>query len=173
MRHVIAVMTLVWLASVPVEVSGQGWDSFTKKDEMTGEVEAYATSARTTATESLDFPYRGVEVWLGFGCDGQDEWAYIGFSQEPNLTDTETHDGYNSFRTRVRWDDNITRMRMSQEWGDRFVHFQSNATAIERMAQAKEVLVELDWHGSGTVYFRFSLNGSARAIANARTACEG
>lgn len=121
----------------------------------------------------MDFPYRGVEGWLAFGCDGQSEWAYIGFTKQPNLTDTFAESGgYSMFRTRVRWDDNVQTVRMSQEWGDRFLHFQSDGAAIANMRSARTVLVELDWYGAGQAYFRFTLNGSADAIASARRACQ-
>lgn len=160
------------VALVPVSVTAQSWDHFTERDEMTGEVQAFATSPRVTATEPMDFPYRGVEGWLGFGCDGQSEWAYIGFSKQPNLTNTSAESGgYSTFRTRIKWDDNVQRVRMSQEWGERFLHFQSDAAAIANMRKSHTALVELQWYGSNPTYFRFTLNGSAGAVASARRAC--
>lgn len=159
------------LGSAPPKDQEQQWRHHTSKDEMTGEVQAFATSPRTGPTRQMDFPYTDVEGWLGFGCDGQDEWAYIGFTEAPNLTNSDPQSGgYSTFTVRVRWDDEVQTMRMTQEWGSRFLHFQSDATAIEKIAASNEVLVELKWYGSGSVYFQFSLSGSANAIAHARAA---
>lgn len=171
----VAKVVLLFLAigSLPIEGQAQSWSHFTDKDEMTGKVTAYATSARTPPTDPMGFPYSDVTGWLGFGCDGQNEWAFLGFSKEPNLRDTETHDGYDSFRTRVRWDDNVTTVRMTKEWGDRFVNFTDDGMAIVNMGARQTALVELDWYGSGEVYFRISLNGSSDAIAAARRVCQG
>lgn len=173
MRFVSATVLVQLLVTVPLAAKAQSWSHFTSRDEMTGELQAYATSPRTTSTRPMSFPYRGVEAWLAFGCDSEDEWAYLGFSESPNVTDTETHDGYNSFRARVRWDDDVERMRMTQEWGSKFIHLRPYSQAIGKMSRAKTVLVELNWYRSGEVYFRFSLNGSAQAIASARKACRG
>lgn len=176
MKYATAVVLACGLlfSSASVEVKAQSWSTFTESDEMTGEVQAYAHSPNTTATESLSFPYRGVEAWLGFGCDGQSEWAYVGFSKSPNLTNTEPQSGgYSTFKTRIRWDDRIKDVYMSQEWGDKFLQFQSDAVAIENMMNARTALFELSWYGSGTVYFRFTLNGSAQAIRSARQRCRG
>lgn len=173
---VLLVVVLVGYGGITAtEDQAQSWSYFTSKDEMTGEVQAYATSPRTTATQTMDFPYRGVEGWLGFGCDGQSEWAFIGFDEQPNLTKTEPQSGnYSTFSTRVRWDDNVQTVRMRQEWGSRFLHFRSGAKAIANMRQASTVLVELNWYGAGNdqTYFRFTLNGSAKAIARARQRCQ-
>ncbi|KPK80436.1 MAG: hypothetical protein AMS25_09100 [Gemmatimonas sp. SM23_52] len=174
MSKAVAVTTslLLLLASSAPGAQGQQWTHFTSKDEMTGEIQAFATSPRTAPTRQLAFPYADVRGWLGFGCDGQDEWAYIGFTEAPNLTNTEPQSGgYSTFTARVRWDNDLQTMRMSQGWGERFLHFQSDATAVAKIAAAQTVLIELKWYGSGDVYFRFSLNGSADAIARAREAC--
>ena len=163
---------LLSLAGTPRGLKAQGWSHFTSTDEMTGETQAFATSPRAAPTRPMAFPYGGVRAWLGFGCDGQDEWVYIGFTDAPNLTNSEPQSGgYSTFTARTRWDDEVRRMEMSQEWGERFLHFQSDATAIRRIEAARSLLLELKWYGSGDVYFRFSLDGSSDAIASARALC--
>lgn len=150
----------------------QGWTNNWSKDEMTGERKAFAFSPDTSPTKPLDFPYTGITASLAFGCDTTDEWAYIVFSEKPNLANTKAQSGgYSTFSTRVRWDDNVKTVGMSQEWGARFIHFQSDSNAIANMQGAEEALVELNWYGSGKVYFPFSLQGSADAIASARKSC--
>lgn len=149
------------------------WTHSTKRDEMTGEISAFAFSPRSKPTRPMSFPYMDLTAVMAFGCDGDSEWAYINFSDSPNLTNTETEDGYNTFTTRVRWDEAVENTRMVQEWGATALHFRNGADAIRKMASASEALVELKWYGAGDVYFLFSMNGSSAAIASARQACSG
>lgn len=147
------------------------WSTDITKDEMTGEVNAYASSPATTATKEMGFPYTGTRAWLGVGCDTGDEWAYVGFSKAPNLNKTETKDGYNEISTRIKWDDDVTITTLDQEWGERFLHFANGDEAISKIMRKGKVLLELDWHSQGERYFRFSLDGSAKAISEIRAAC--
>jgi hypothetical protein len=120
----------------------------------------------------MGFPYGNVTGWIGFGCDGDDEWVYIGFSEAPNLLDTEAQNGgYSTFSTRIRWNDKVEQVHMMQEWGAKFLHFQNDAAVISKMISAAKVLLELSWYGAGNVYFEFSLDGSTDAITNSRAAC--
>jgi hypothetical protein len=141
-------------------------------DEMTGDRSAHAISRRTSPTERMGFPYSAVQAWLGVGCDGVEEWAYVGFSGAPNLTGTTSRDGHDTFRTRVRWDDQAETMEFRQDWGDSFIHFQNHRSAIAKLANASRLVLELNWYGEGRVYFRFSLAGSSAALAEARAACQ-
>lgn len=140
---------------------------------MTGEIQAFAISPTASPNRSLGFPYQNVGAWLAFGCDRLNEWAYVTFSVAPNLTnDTPRSGGYSIFNTRIRWDDDIERVKMEQKWGARFLHFEDKAATIARMMTAKELLLELQWYGAGGAYFRFPLRGAAKAIGKARTICK-
>ena len=152
-------------------VSAQ-WTTSTSVDEMTGVRSAHAQSPSVTPIERMDFPYYYVRAWLGFGTDGVDEWAYVGFSTEPNLTGTNTQDGYDTFVARIKWDDKLETVRFTQNWGSSFIHFRYDNNAISNMITENTVLLELNWYGEGKVYFRFPLSGSSTAIAKARTACK-
>jgi hypothetical protein len=122
----------------------------------------------------MNFPYKDTEAWVGFICDGKNEWVYLGFSKTPNIVDTETGDGYNYFSTRLKWGDEIKNARFSQKWGSSYINFRDGRDALKRLtsASADSLLLELNWYGNGTVYFRFSLEGAADAIANARASCK-
>src|SRR3989442_4076375 len=78
------------------------WETSTGTDQMTGKRQVYATSPTVPPTTRMEFPYRDVQAWLGAGCSGKSEWAYIGFTKAPNLTDTETESGYNRINTRIK-----------------------------------------------------------------------
>lgn len=146
------------------------WRTFSSKDEMTGETTWYAHSSQVRSTEEMGFPYHDTKAWLGVGNEGEDEWVYIGFSNEPNISDDETQDGYNVIRTRVKWDDSIENMRFTQSWGSKFLHFRNDSIAISKIVESNTILVELNWYGEGKVYFRFPLDGSAAAIEKIRNA---
>jgi hypothetical protein len=94
------------------------WHVTRSKDKMTGKAEAYATSVTVSAKPEMDFPYSDVKAWLGVGCNGSSEWAYVGFDGGVNLSDTETESGYNTFTTRIKWDGEITKTSFAQMYSD-------------------------------------------------------
>lgn len=138
---------------------------------MTGEKSSYAISPRATTTKPMGFPYAGVEARLAVGCDASSEWAYISFTQAPNLNDGDIKDGYKIFNTRVRWDDSVVTEALSQDWGSEFMHFRNKAAVIQKIGGASSVMVELNWHGQGAVRFPFTLNGSSKALQDIRGKC--
>jgi len=147
------------------------WSTSISKDEMTGKQSAYASSPVTTSTKPMGFPYKGTTAWLGVGCNKKSEWAYVGFSQSPNLNDTETEDGYNLIKTRIKWDDKVEEATLSQDWGAKFIHFWKAKPIISNIGSSNAVLFELNWHGEGKIYFKFSLKGSSAALKKIRAAC--
>ena len=161
-------------ATAPVvEQKKPTWSTRRSADEMTGEMSSFASSPSTRAKRGMSFPYQDTRAWLGVGCDGKNEWAYIGFSAAPNLDNTDTEDGYNTFRTRVKWDDTVEDTKFTQDWGASFVHFRNDSAAISRIASANTAVVELAWHGQQTVHFEFALRGSSSALGKIRSECAG
>ncbi|MCA0201326.1 MAG: zinc ribbon domain-containing protein [Proteobacteria bacterium] len=147
------------------------WVTSTSVDKMTGRREVYATSITIPPTEQMAFPYGDVKAWLGIGCNGKDEWAYIGFSDSPNLTNTDTKDGYNTLSARIKWNDSVENVPLSQEWGSAFLHFGDYDQAIQKISGATSALLELKWYGQNNTYFDFPMVGSAAAIADMRKQC--
>ena len=148
------------------------WDTQISMDKMTGEKSAYATSSYTGPLVKMSFPHDNLKTWLAVGCQGQSEWAYIGFSSGPNLINTETKDGYNKVKTRIKWDSNLENIYFTQTWGAKFLHFDDHKNAISKIIKSNSVLLELDWYGQGKKYFNFSLTGSSSAIKKIRTECK-
>ena len=167
MRTLILFATMI----LSVQVTAQ-WDVSTSKDEMTGEVSSYCSSPSTSPTETMSFPYGDTKGWLGIGCDGESEWVYAGFTIEPNLQDTDIGDGYNSIRTRIKFDDEIETVNLIQTWNSKFLHFSNDKDIIDKIMKANTVLLELKWYGEGSVYFRFSGGGSTKAINQIRASCQ-
>jgi hypothetical protein len=119
----------------------------------------------------MDSPYSDVLAWMGVGCDGSSEWAYFGFSTSPNIINDETEDGYSVINTRVKWDNSIQNTQLIQEWGAKSIHFSNKAAAIEKISGSSSVMLELNWHGQGSVNFQFPLKGSSEAIQDMRAKC--
>lgn len=164
---------LLLLASFLISITARAqWDVSMSKDEMTGEVSSYCSSQTTPPTKTMSFPYSDVRGWLGVGCNGESEWAYAGFSMAPNLQGTDIGDGYNIITTRIKFDDQVETVRLTQEWNSKFIHFSNDNEVIKKLMNASTVLLELDWYGSGKTYFRFSGSGSTTAINEIRTSCE-
>lgn len=147
------------------------WETSTAKDKMTGEISAYATSPIAISSVKMSFPYTDVKAWLGVGCDKKDEWVYIGFSSSPNLANTETQSGYSLISTRIKWNDSIEQVALTQDWSSDFLHFREDKSALSKIQNSKTAMIELQWHGQQPTYFEFSLNGSSKAIAEIKKTC--
>lgn len=147
------------------------WVTSTSKDEMTGKFSAYAHSPNVYPSKKMEFPYHNVSSWMGVGCNAKSEWVYFGFSGAPNLTNDETKDGYNLIRTRIRWNDVVENVSLTQDWGAKFIHFRDDAAAISKIAASSSALLELQWHGQQPTYFNYSLNGSSKAISEIGAKC--
>ena len=141
------------------------WSTSTSNDKMTGKVSAYASSPRASASKDMSFPYSNVQSWMGVGCNSESEWVYFGFNSSPNLARTDTEDGYNVLTTRLKWDDEVRNVTLTQEWGGEFLHLSNDRSALVMIAASNSALLELQWHGQQSTYFQYSLNGSARALA--------
>ncbi|NLY91868.1 MAG: hypothetical protein GX081_09755 [Firmicutes bacterium] len=161
-------ITIIFL-SLSVFANNQ-WTTSVSKDEMTEAETWYAFSPSVGPVKKMSFPYGDTKAWLGIGCDGEDEWVYVGFTVSPNLTGTTTRDGYDLIYTRIKWDDQIEDITLTQSWGSKFLHFTDDESVISKIAKSKSVLFELNWYGEGKVYFRFPLDGSAAAINKIRNA---
>ena len=120
----------------------------------------------------MAFPYGDTKGWLGVGCDGTSEWVYVGFTNAPNLNDTEIEQGYNLITTRIKWDDKVENISLTQDWGSKFLHFRDDSNIIQKITKSNSVLLELNWHGQGKTYFKFSLSKSSAALDKIRNECK-
>ncbi|WP_434940256.1 zinc ribbon domain-containing protein [Shewanella sp. HL-SH8] len=151
--------------------SKPAWRTSSSKDEMTGAFSAYAASPTSYPAQEMDFPYRDVSSWLAIGCDKNSEWIYFGFNNSPNLTDTETLEGYNLINTRIRWDDVVENVQLTQDWSSKFIHFRNRKESISKVERSNTAKLELHWYGQSSTYFEYTLNGSSKALAEIRSQC--
>lgn len=163
-KRIIALSILFVLLLSFTASASNGWYTSVSKDEMEGTKTWYAFSPNVKPTEQMGFPYGNIKAWIGIGYDGESEWVYVGFNKSPNLSDSETKDGYDLIYTRIKWDDKVKNVTLTQDWGAKFIHFRNARAIVSKIANSNTVLLELDWYGEGKVYFRFPLGGSAAAI---------
>lgn len=147
------------------------WSTSTTKNEMTGKFSSYAHSPEAYPNKRMAFPYSDVSSWMGVGCDSDSVWVYFGFNTAPNLTNDETKDGYNLIRTRIKWNEQVENVILTQEWGEKFIQFRDGESEISKISAARTALLELQWHGEQPAYFEYSLNGSSKAIAEIKAKC--
>lgn len=169
-RNSIVPICIIAILLISGQVSAQ-WQTSVSTDEMTGKKSCYAHSNSIAPVKQMGFPYQDVQAWIGIGSDGGSEWAYIGFSEAPNLADTDIGDGYSTIQTRIKWDDQVENVTLRQEWGAKFLHFEDDERTIAKIAESGTVLLELNWYGEGKTYFKISLSGSSAAIAKIRKGC--
>jgi TonB family protein len=175
MKKLLCIIFMLFVSSYHVQANELTWHTFEDKDEMTGEIEKYAISPHVKSTRNMSFPYNDIESWIGIGSGKDNCWVYIGFNESPNLLKSETQDGYNLIKARIKWDNNaVENITLFQDWGSRFLHFwrysgsYSDFKVIEKISEHKKLLLELNWYGQGNVYFEYSLNGSSKSISNIR-----
>lgn len=149
------------------------WRTTVSRDEMTGEQKSFAMSPTVPSTRLMDFPYRGTTGTLAVGCDRSSEWVYFNFSKAPNLNRTQTRDGFNEIRTRIRWDESIEDVTLIQRWGATSLHFRNAQDAIQKIAASNSVMLQLNWHGQDQVHFEIPLRGSSAALGEIRSQCAG
>lgn len=154
------------------QVSKSAWNTSSSKDEMSGKISHFASTTAVAPVQAMNFPYHDVKAWLGVGCDGESEWAYVGFNKAPNLSDTKTKDGYNEIVTNIKWNESVEIINLTQKWSASFLHFSNGKLVIPKIMNSSKVLLELQWHGEKPAYFSFPLNGSTNAIAAIRNKCK-
>ncbi len=147
------------------------WKSHSYADEMTGDKSAIAYSDDVGPSRPMGFPYGDLTAYLAFKCDSAGEYVYVAFSESPNISNTETKDGYSTFSTRVKWDDDLETYYFLQTWGSEVIQFSDDQWAISKIQSANKLLLEVKWYGEGSTYWSFPLSGSSEAIAKARAAC--
>lgn len=148
------------------------WSISKNKDEMTGESSVYVFSNNVYSTKKMYSPYNKTSSVIGIGCDKDDAWIYVSFSAPPNLNDKVTKNGYNLIITRVKFNDEIKDVAMTQDWGSKVIHFKEDDYIIRKIKDSNTMLLELNWYGNDKVYFKYNLAGSTKAINKAFKKCK-
>ena len=158
------------LLLIPASVYGQ-WTTSETVDEMEGTTSYFAISPDVKPTRQMTFPYGDITSNLVIACKEANTFAYFYFSDSPNLSDDETEDGYNLVRTRLKADEVIENISLTQTWGANSLFLLNDEPYIQKAKEASEFLLELNWYGNGKVYFRYDLSGSAKIISEVENNC--
>jgi len=146
------------------------WTTHESKNKMTGKVSVYAYSPDTY--KILSSPYGRVSSTMCVGCDGESEWIYLNFSEEPNITNADAGNYQKShIDARIRWNDNVEDVRLIQKWGSGSIQFLYSEDIIPKLTGFEAVAIELQWYGQGNVIFEYSLEGAYEALTEIRTKC--
>ncbi|MYB18276.1 MAG: hypothetical protein F4Y16_04685 [Holophagales bacterium] len=113
----------------------------------------------------MSFPYGDVRARLMVQ-DCRHVW--IRFTESPNLVGGDIGDGYETHMLAARWNDGepfIVRVR--QQWSDKDLIFSDGGIDVASIAGNQTLAVLLDWYDQGRVMWRFPLDGSSAALAEA------
>ena len=125
-------------------VEKPAWQVSAEKDRMTGKINVYASSPVTRPLEQMAPPYHNTKGWVGVGCDGTKEWTYIGFTNQPNITNAKPQRGsYSTINARIKWNETVSNVSLTQDWGSKFIHFKHHGSAIAKLAGSNTVLLQL------------------------------
>lgn len=167
----VSVGLVTWALSNSVNAA---WTVTSDTDPMTNKAQYYAMSPSVQSIKPMDFPYKGTKSWIGVGCDSSgSKWVYFGFSSQPNMTDDKTQSGYSTANRRIKWDDTMSTVYMTQDWGSKFVHVggQWDDKVIDKLKLHSSVMLDMSaWSGS-KAYFQYSLSGSTKAINQILSKC--
>ena len=147
------------------------WRLLRSKDEMTNEESIYIRSSSFSSISPMEFPYQSVTSWIGIGCKKDSRWVYIGFSESPNLSNTQTEDGYNTFRTKVRFDDVVETLSFTQKWAADFIYPKNDEQFIRKLSASKNVRLALEWYGQREVYFDYQMHQFDKVLGEMKSDC--
>lgn len=137
------------------------WTTINFVDEFGEVTDTGAASESVKSIRPMSFPYHDVTARLIVNCD----YAWIRFTEAPNLTDGDIGNGYTNYRISVRIGENATvRWSVRQSWGSKDLDFQDDKTAIWALSSGSTIAISMPWYGQGNVAFRWSLLGSTTAI---------
>src|SRR5260370_669607 len=79
-NHMRALSGLLLLITLPTATSAAAqWTHSVAKDEMTNQQVVSSISPHATPSRPMEVPYTDTDAWVGFMCDGKNEWVYLGF----------------------------------------------------------------------------------------------
>jgi len=140
------------------------WTIEEKIDEMTETHVYYIISDPATPTSPMHFPYDDVTARIVIKYDFPFRWIYLSFNAVPNLLNKKPKNGYDEIQINVKFDDDIKRIFLTQDWGARELYVLSPDDLFEKLIHSKTALFEFRWFGEGNVYFKFNLYGLSKAI---------
>ena len=147
------------------------WIPNQNKNEMTGVENFYIFTNWASAKYPMSFPYNKTESLIGIACNKNSFWAYFNFTKAPNITNDETKDGYNKIITRIKFDDNLENIGLTQDWGSKSLFIENVNAFLKSIENTNEITLELSWYGNSSVYFRYFTEEALQAIKSLKYKC--
>ena len=119
----------------------------------------------------MSFPYTKTKSIIGIACNKNSIWTYFKFTIAPNITKSETKDGYNKIITRIKFENTLEDIRLTQDWGSKALFVYNEKAFIKTLENTNEVLLELNWYGNSSVYFKYYTDEASQAIKSLKSKC--
>lgn len=148
------------------------WKNYSKKDEMSGEQSFYTYTNKIKPTRTMSFPYQNTTSFIALMCSKKRVTFSFLFNIAPNLNNKETVvKNYDSIKTRIKFGEKINNVDLLQRWGGKQITLRNNEQYLADLNISDELLLELDWHGDGKVYFKYTITGFSKAYEDLKTRC--
>jgi hypothetical protein len=147
------------------------WTASQSKDEMTGNETFYIFTDWASPKYPMSFPYAKTKSVIGIGCSKYGIVPYFNFTSKPNITKAETKDGYNEIITRIKFDNTLEDIKLTQKWGSKSLFVYNEKAFIKSLEKTNEVLLELNWYGNSSVYFKYYTDETSQAIKSLKSKC--
>lgn len=148
-----------------------GWTKSTSTDEMRGTRSTFVISPDIRPLTPMSFPYGDTTMNLAIACNDGNEWAYLVFSNQPNIVGDTPRGTFSEAVLDISWGAEISGHSVTQEPGSRFLHFRDDADIFMRIESSPHMIVEIPWYSQGRVQFSVSLEHGKQAVAYLRQQC--
>ena len=141
---------------------------------MSGRETFFITTNWISPKYPMSFPYQKNEssIIIARTKNGTGIMIFFQFTTAPSINDTKINDGSNKIITRIKFGEQLERIRLDQKWGSKYLSVYSEIAIIQNLWNAKEVLLELNWHGSNNIYFKYSIEGVLEEIDHLKAKCK-
>ena len=186
---------LVSMGLMQVSMAGSNWDIEITEDIMDDTKTVLAKSKGVKSINPMVEPFNNVEASLVYGCNPKEEWAYVNFDNSivvlnnsiyksdweeeyffdydrPNMKRPDGSDMIHEYSySRIRWDDDLSKIRLRQDDDGNRLYFMNNKKAIDNILKSSQMILETNWERNGITHFKVDVKGSSDAIRIARLTC--
>ena len=169
MKLLITTLTMIFISFGASAYSD--WEQTQNKDEMTGKEMFYIFTDWASPKYPMSFPYSKTKSVIAIACNKNGFLSYFNFTSQPNINNSETKDGYNKIVTRIKFDDTLEDIALTQDWGSKSLFVYNEKAFIKSIENTNEILLELSWHGNSRVYFKYFTEGASKEIKRLKSKC--
>jgi len=150
------------------------WTEHSRKNEMTGQMLFYAFTNDVKSINPMSFPYNKTTSSISLACSEKNKKMSVSFlfNVAPNINNKEIIvKNFDSIKTRIKFGEKITNVELFQKWGSRAIGFRNSEQYFADLNISDELLLELDWHGNGKVYFKHTITGFSKVFEAIKSKC--